>query len=96
MMDPKIKSDWLKALRSGEYKQTCGIMKDAKGFCCLGVLCAIQGETFEGLTRDALNTSYVAPQYAAGLEKYQQEGLAGKNDHDWSFAEIADYIEEKL
>lgn len=30
---------WIKALRSGDYKQTRGTLKDNKGFCCLGVLC---------------------------------------------------------
>lgn len=28
---------WLAALRSGEYKQTTGVLKDACGYCCLGV-----------------------------------------------------------
>lgn len=30
---------WVKALRSGEYEQTQGELKDNYGFCCLGVLC---------------------------------------------------------
>lgn len=36
----KQKAKWLKALRSGEYKQTVGTLYDEKtqGFCCLGVL----------------------------------------------------------
>lgn len=29
----------MKALRSGEYKQTKGRLKTEEGFCCLGVLC---------------------------------------------------------
>lgn len=32
---------WIKALRSGKYKQTTGSLRDDKGHCCLGVLCAI-------------------------------------------------------
>ena len=96
MMDPKIKSDWVKALRSGEYKQTNGIMKDAEGFCCLGVLCAVQGETFERLPVHVLIISRVAPQYAAGLDSDQQNRLAVMNDTGHSFTEIADYIQEKF
>ena len=43
-MNQEIKKKWLKALRSGGYKQTRGKLKSRNGsFCCLGVLCDIQG-----------------------------------------------------
>ena len=38
-MNPKVKEFWVKALRSGKYKQTRNVLADNKGFCCLGVLC---------------------------------------------------------
>lgn len=37
-MNPKVKKLWTDALRSGEYKQTKGCLKDENGMCCLGVL----------------------------------------------------------
>lgn len=37
-MNPKVKSKWVKALRSGKYKQDKGTLKSGKGYCCLGVL----------------------------------------------------------
>lgn len=39
------KREWLKALRSGEYKQTDSELYSpgAGGYCCLGVLCKING-----------------------------------------------------
>lgn len=37
-MNPQIKERWLKALRSGEYKQGKGQLKCGDEFCCLGVL----------------------------------------------------------
>lgn len=41
-MDKAIKRKWVKALRSGKYKQGKGHLKDERGrFCCLGVLCNI-------------------------------------------------------
>jgi hypothetical protein len=44
-MDINIKADWLKALRSGSYRQGKGSLKfkDDAGFkhCCLGVLCEL-------------------------------------------------------
>lgn len=32
---------WLKALRSGKYRQTCDKLQDDKGYCCLGVACQV-------------------------------------------------------
>ncbi len=41
-MNPELKDKWIKALRSGYYKQGQEVLKsiDYK-FCCLGVLCDI-------------------------------------------------------
>lgn len=44
-MDTKIKADWIAALRSGDYIQGRGQLREtdlstgATSFCCLGVLC---------------------------------------------------------
>lgn len=38
-MNPEIKDKWVKALKSGEYKQGLGVLKFEDRFCCLGVLC---------------------------------------------------------
>lgn len=32
---------WIKALRSGRYKQTKGTLQDRNGYCCLGVACKV-------------------------------------------------------
>lgn len=44
-MNPEIKADWLTALRSGEYKQGKGFLKNevtgTAKYCCLGVLCEL-------------------------------------------------------
>ena len=32
---------WVKALRSGKYKQAEAVLRDDVGFCCLGVACDI-------------------------------------------------------
>jgi len=42
-MKQKIAEKWVKALRSGKYKQTKHSLKDDNGYCCLGVLCEISG-----------------------------------------------------
>lgn len=40
-MDKQIKTEWVAALRSGEFNQGYGRLRRADGFCCLGVLCEI-------------------------------------------------------
>lgn len=46
-MVPKVKKQWVKALRSGKYKQGKGVLhrKDKKvdSYCCFGVLCDVLG-----------------------------------------------------
>jgi len=37
-MKPDIKARWVEALRSGEYEQGEGQLKEGNKFCCLGVL----------------------------------------------------------
>lgn len=37
-MKQEIKEKWVAALRSGEYNQTKGYLRNNEGFCCLGVL----------------------------------------------------------
>ncbi len=42
-MKKAVKKRWIKALRSGEYKQTkCLLHKVDGSMCCLGVLCDIE------------------------------------------------------
>ena len=44
-MDEKVKRRWIDALRSGEYKQAQGILRNMyQGFCCLGVLCDLHAK----------------------------------------------------
>lgn len=37
----ELRREWVKALRSGEYKQTRRHLEDATGNCCLGVACRV-------------------------------------------------------
>ena len=40
-MDEKVKILWVKALKSGEFKQIKTRLHDGEGFCALGVLAAL-------------------------------------------------------
>lgn len=38
-MNPEAKTQWIAALRSGNYQQGRHVLNSADGLCCLGVLC---------------------------------------------------------
>lgn len=45
-LDPKFKKKWVKALRSGKFKQARHTLGNQdRGYCCLGVACSIAGVT---------------------------------------------------
>ena len=37
---------WIAALRSGKYKQATGTLFTGEGYCCLGVMCVLEGKEF--------------------------------------------------
>lgn len=43
-MNKRIKTKWIRALRSGKYEQGKGSLKDGSNFCCLGVLCDLHAK----------------------------------------------------
>lgn len=43
MMDVELKKRWVKALRSGKYRQGHGKLCFNDNYCCLGVLADIEG-----------------------------------------------------
>ena len=43
-MTPQVKENWVNALRSGEYQQGAGKLRNSDGFCCLGVLCDLYSQ----------------------------------------------------
>ncbi len=60
-MNQDIKKQWVNALRSGEYKQTEGQLKDSVGYCCLGVLCDLHAKA--GLDK------WVGNSYGEGIQE---------------------------
>ena len=108
-MEKKLKAKWVKALRSKEYKQGTGRLRnaDTNEYCCLGVLCDISGL---GNWKIGLDGSYykyeehgragvLVPKLlkVVGLIEAEQANLYNLNDDDGKdFYEIADYIEENL
>jgi len=48
-MNPAIKTQWVAALRSGEYQQGRNFLRTDEGFCCLGVLCDLAAKAGIGV-----------------------------------------------
>lgn len=91
------------ALRSGEYVQGRGSLASVVGgqvrYCCLGVLCAVQGlvPRFKGTESNAFSPGMAIPPdgYYAGIPMPGLWDLYHLNDlYMWNFNKIADYIEE--
>lgn len=108
-MDQQVKTQWLQALRSGEYEQTKHRLHTYEGFCCLGVLCdfAIDGEWDSWNTDDKGRvTSYhkggniaLLPNHFleyVGMTHEHQEHLTRMNDDGKTFEQIARWIEINL
>jgi hypothetical protein len=56
----QLRDEWVKALRSGEYKQTSETLESNGAYCCLGVLCVVAGQDI--------------PHDANDLDSYEFEG----------------------
>lgn len=104
-MDAKLKTKWVRALLSGDFKQTEGSLHEGRGYCCLGVLAAIQkcrwidGEPFLG--KESIGAKFspggeLRPKFAGGLSRKTQLTLIDMNDSGESFAEIAAYINKRI
>lgn len=68
-MDAEIKAKWIAALRSGEYRQGRETMRQGDRYCCLGVLCDVDGAQWElAVRKDDL---FYAPGY--GIEQLEPD-----------------------
>ena len=110
-MNEYFKKIWVKALRSGKYKQTTHILRNTFGFCCLGVACDLFKEkhqkweksnfiyNFKNEKNHSYNQNYIPRSLARkiGIDNSNQECLSRLNDiNRFSFKKIADYIEKNL
>lgn len=101
-MKKSVADKWVKALRSGKYKQTKRLLQDVNGHCCLGVLCEISP------TKPLMNSSkFLSGNTLISQERVQNwaelqssagntdddHSLASLNDEGYTFDEIADIIQ---
>lgn len=84
-MNPTVKQKWLQALRSGEFEQAHGELKQrretSKGkpesytykFCCLGVLCELHRQMHEGLEWEPPKETPTGERYLDNYEELPQQ-----------------------
>lgn len=98
---------WVKALRSGEYKQGKGVLRNKEDeFCCLGVACDLYCKAVEDIY-DPDTESYGGKDcrlpdkvmewlgLGGGFGDYFGSSLSTKNDNGTSFSDIAGIIESE-
>ncbi len=92
---------WIKALRSGEYKQGKKKLKAGDRFCCVGVLCDLAAKDGgpQWVRSRFLGCDGTLPTDVTkllGLGAYTGRLYSMNDDQGFTFAQIADYIETSL
>lgn len=105
-MNQEVKQKWVEALRSGKYKQGQGYLRKGDNYCCLGVLCDLNGGAEWILSDHPRKPIYnygdelrneIPPKFIrewAEISDDVMETLVYYNDtKDFTFEEIANYLE---
>jgi hypothetical protein len=94
-VNPKIKQKWLKALRSGKYKQGQCALYEEGSYCCLGVLLHINHPHSKSLGRDLDLQKHHCKEF--GLTQDMAFELQQMNDSfGYTFKQLAHFIEKAL
>ena len=88
MMNQEIKAKWVNALRSGDYEQGQGALKNPDGqYCCLGVLCDLYDkhrmEEFGAESSWAVDTVSLN-EYISVLGDRTEVGVPSNEVVDWA------------
>jgi hypothetical protein len=111
-MKKALKKKWVRALRSGKYKQGERYLRKGDAFCCLGVLADVHGCRWKkesptlysliGKIHDlgggSKTTADLTPKFLVkvGLDQDHSGTLISMNDRGDNFNVIADYIERNV
>lgn len=92
-MDKKLKAKWVKALRSGKFKQCHDAYYNGKrgmhaAYCCLGVL--------DRIDQGSKVREWGASETKAGPSEQVKELIYLNDNEKKTFKEIADHIEKNL
>jgi hypothetical protein len=102
-MDKAVKERWIAALESGKYRKARNKLRNGNQFCCLGVLCDINGVKWEQDDAIGKNSAIrmsglppVSISRVAGLAITEEKHLAVLNDGNPGWSEVIQYIKDKL
>lgn len=106
-MDRKWRDKWVKALRSGKFRQTQGRLQDGNAYCCLGVLCHLVDPKKRFWRDDDIVLPFqIVNKVGLDIDRsplHRNDPILGRrltasmlNDRGKSFSEIADRIEKYL
>jgi hypothetical protein len=96
-VDKKMRSKWLRALRSGKYKQgRNALLNKQDGYCCLGVLASVCGVPKQRLLEHSASTGGMHMPELDVLGCDTTNTLIEMNDSGKRFTTIANWIEKNL
>ena len=101
-MDPHLKEQWLKALRSGKYEQTSGFLcevdSDAEeSFCCLGVLFDIAGGEVGGEWSEPKSVFKFSPLARKAIVKSSRSSDSSMLPNGFTkFSKLSKYTQNEL
>ena len=105
-----FKTKWLKALRSGKFKQARRQLRENGKYCCLGVAVAVHSAKYAKSSQNDYRSEPTKNSVPRGVlpalnqlipETYDSESPMGvlinlNDSEDWSFKRIATWIEKNL
>lgn len=68
-MKPALKEKWIKALRSGRYRQGKNTLKEGRYYCCLGVLCTVAGAKWKP-NREGMEIPFIDGKQVSALDEH--------------------------
>lgn len=85
MPNPEVLAEWADALESGDFSQTGGILRDARGFCCLGVLCELAVR--HGVIQEAVEALDSNDQPLGEFSYDGKDGFLPRAVAEWAFGD---------
>lgn len=91
MLTKEQRDNWTAALRSGDYRQTTGQLKEGRSYCCLGVLCETLGWDIPELNMSDIS-DYTYSKLDTELSGWSSKCITMNDDEQKTFPEIAAFI----
>lgn len=94
-MSKELRKKWIDALRSGDYEQGKGYLRQHDYFCCLGVLCDLVDKNGWDLDHQSGIYSFDVMRYRFPPGRLSQIKI-NKIDADFEFKSLPNDLKEKI